>query len=574
MILFASIFNQDFNSSIGIPSIKTHLSEMGKTGFNNVQTIVEEKSIFTVNLQRQSHSSQSEIVLEGQSGYSSNSNELAEFCEIKISGASDALKLQGIVDSFASCPLFYFSSESLCCVSNDTLAIAKFAQISDLNQHSLYELFTNGHCITEETTISGIKRLWPSQTIEIQFARSKKTNLKIIQRERLEYKSRSTNVATCAESIFKDLINSAEHSLKISPRFVLQISGGLDSRITAGALRLAHPKIEINATTLNIADQREMSSAELIGTTLNLKHTFEDLEIRVEDIRSGFLLTGGQASCLAAGSNMQMYNRNNKDEVLGIIGAWPGDCLIGSYIPNHSSFLSIKKTRKIVKRYCWNNARMSRYLTTNFFVKSASLEKRFGKKQSEMIMNSSGNSAAQKISYWAMFHRQPTFSHNSPARLTSSIQEITPMLHAGYVEKLLTLTSEEIFRKNFYRTMLIENLPKLAEIDYNGEPLSHEWAAPSFGFTEYVLYSAPRFVLNTALRIKERINRSFQIPISRESTYYGKLADEFTLNPDHLRKAFNNPKLQMPLLDFSNPLDVDRFWKILTIQLTWEYLNN
>jgi hypothetical protein len=79
-----------------------------------------------------------------------------------------------------------------------------------------------------------------------------------------------------------------------------------------------------------------------------------------------------------------------------------------------------------------------------------------------------------------MFSRQPAFSYVSPALLSSHVLAITPLLARPYLVELLKLTGDEIMGKNFYRRMLLEALPQLADIPYSttGEPITNEVVRP------------------------------------------------------------------------------------------------
>jgi hypothetical protein len=85
--------------------------------------------------------------------------------------------------------------------------------------------------------------------------------------------------------------------------------------------------------------------------------------------------------------------------------------------------------------------------------------------------------AAQQLSWWGMFRRQPAFSNISPARLCSELIEVTPLLGKNYIMELLKLQGIDLLNKNFYRKLIHDKFPELRKIIYSqtGAPISGEY---------------------------------------------------------------------------------------------------
>jgi len=104
----------------------------------------------------------------------------------------------------------------------------------------------------------------------------------------------------------------------------------------------------------------------------------------------------------------------------------------------------------------------------------------------QRVLAGSGSTAAQAISFWAMFTRQPAFSYIAPAMLTSHVLPLTPVLARPYLERLLRLRGSQIIGKNFYRTMIARGFPALATVPnantgrlVTAEPAAISWRPTS-----------------------------------------------------------------------------------------------
>jgi len=576
MIVFGALYTKRFDANAAVERLDEHLIRMSETRYCQKATILNGPSFISYNLELESSTDPQKTIISRTLGYfDSQRLESGEYLKVSILSHHDEYELDGLTDAFSSMPLFTYQNGAACAISNDIFAIAKFFRLKKLDLKPTYSLFITGHCITRETTIAEVKRLWPSERITFRLNATGSITTTLLSTKPLKYRERRTSIEIHAIQTFKSLVDGCRRILANKQEFVLQLSGGLDSRITAGAIRQAFPDLEIQTCTVDIATPSELEAAGRSATVLRLKHSIERLGIFAEDVSSAFLLTGGQVSVLAAATNLHMYRRGNPESVTQIVGAWPGDTLIGSYVPNHPGFLRPDKTVRAIRRWALNKARLSRYLARVIFGRRNQkyLERSFGRQLFEILLECSGENAAQKISYWAMFRRQPAFSFNSPARLTDSVIELTPMLHLEYVENLLELRGDEIFKKNFYRKMLFANLPSLAAIPYNEESLSKEFVVPCPGIRERLLYDFPTPVLRSLVWLFDRLSVNLQFSRNSEIRKYAELARKFELHQDTLSAALDNQEFQVPIFDFTKPVDVDRFWKLLTIQMTQSYLN-
>ena len=208
--------------------------------------------------------------------------------------------------------------------------------------------------------------------------------------------------------------------------------------------------------------------------------------MRPSDLRDGWALTGGQVSPIAAAGNLPIYNsmRRRRNEPVTVWGAWPGDCLAGSYVPPARGVVDPAQQTRIVRK--WARVRLQNAHATAGAISvdgqnARTLVGNAVNRLSAAVDCSVGPTAAEAISHWAMYRRQPAFSYISPARLSRDVLEVTPVLSPAYLSDLLSLSGPEIYDKNFYRYLIYESLPDLRHINYHntGQPITPSWSSPS-----------------------------------------------------------------------------------------------
>jgi hypothetical protein len=377
-------------------------------------------------------------------------------------------------DKFGVRPVFFGknSSGTRAGVSSDAHALAISLGLTRLNKISMLELLRYGHCVGRESTISGISRLWPDEvlTLEIQ---KKRISVKISQSNGfLHYDREDSNNQNRSEEAFSALKNGILDILKEPKDFACQISGGLDSRLTLGVLA-KESDVKVGSLHVSLSNLEEISIAEQVASALGAEHlTLNPSSPSWELFDRGWILTSGQVSGLSAAGNLTCHDYLIKRGVKYLVGGWPGDCLIGSYIPNDRIFLA-KFFRKIGLR-SWEIQRgyslieLARLCGPRILFRDLTQTR---KRLKKILAENEFETATRQISWWAMFRRQPTFSYISPSNFSTKVFEITPLLTRRYIEILLTLSSAEIINKNFYRKLIWSHFPNLRHIPYHASGL-------------------------------------------------------------------------------------------------------
>lgn len=404
-----------------------------------------------------------------------------EFAAVALTVRDGTTRLEAMSDHAGTWPLYLAEGPGIVVVTVDPHYAAVAAGHGSLDTQGAYEVLAYGHALGAKTTIEGVTRLFPRQSV-IASSASGVPKLRRIDRPPLGYVGGDEVVSTL--DAYSALLAGIRR-ISVLDHFAdatVQLSGGLDSRITAAAL--AEVRDERPSTvTLDLTDAAELSIAAEVSAALEYPHRVASLRaVTDDDARAGWLLTGGQVSVVAATGNILAYATANEspDERRIIIGGWPGDCLIGSYVPFNAEMLNAR-SRSAERR--WADGRRTDWTQLSIEARGPRLravQTASRRALRDGLRRASGSTPAQRISHWAMFVRQPAFSYVSPAILTSHVLAVTPLVARPYLEQLLRLRARDIVAKNFYRRLLIERFPRVAKIPYaaTGAPVDAKEQLP------------------------------------------------------------------------------------------------
>ncbi len=423
--------------------------------------------------------------------------------------------VRGFSDRVACGPLYFGEKDGRAVVSNDPQFVGIALGVGRLSEVGAYELLTYNHSLGSETTIEGVFRLFPGEKVDFVVDGRRSIRASVEGSNPIRYRTREMGDDEHMVETYKVLVDGVRHNKVLSDNrdtSSLGISGGLDSRLTLAAVAEA---LGANgrALTLDLSDERETSIGGEVARILGFEHETVSLERSgVETLRAGWLLTGGQVSAHAAAGNVLFYEVAGAPETQPcvIVGAWPGDCLIGSYVPIARSMIKRRWTTIGVR--AWSRNRGRQWISTEAgefrgrAVRALIRQSRARLRLS--VMASSGSTAAQKISHWAMFRRQPAFSYVAPSVLCSDVLSVTPVLAPKYLDHLMELGAEDILGKNYYRRLLYSQIPALRDVPLavTGEPVSIARKRPGLVPTAFDLFAvAPPLLRNWARLLYRRV---------------------------------------------------------------------
>lgn len=395
-----------------------------------------------------------------------------EFAAVVVRSLPDGrIELDAFSDPAASWPIYHARRDDTLVVSNDPHFIALVLGITELSAQGVYEVLAYHHSLGVETTIDGVERLFPGDRVHAVASVTGVEDVTIESHCVYAYTSKGAADSEIEHKALEALRNGVSSIPPLSSgRFAdatVQLSGGLDSRLTAAILAEVFPE-RPDVVTLDLSNEAELEIAREVAERLDYPHRIAHLvDTNLATMRVGWLLTGGQVSPYAAAGNILSYEtaRRGDDGRVLLVGAWPGDCLIGSYIPLVPGMTSRILRGALVRD--WAAKRGHRRTGTGEGVTGPAAQRvvrAAHRRLRRRLLDGSGSTAAQTISYWAMFSRQPAFSYIAPAMLTSHVLPLTPVLARPYLEQLLRLRGRQIIGKNFYRAMIAHGFPSLAGI--------------------------------------------------------------------------------------------------------------
>jgi hypothetical protein len=511
-------------------------------------------------------------IVEILSGYSIFEDpKSGEFSKISIHQD----ELTGESDFSGSCPIFYGTSRNAVVISNDVHAIAIFLGISEMSKNSMVEMIKYGHCIGRETTINGVFRIWPEE--KLRLSRFGGKFLPTIEKyDALNY-TKSSKLMTNVEDAYNVLLKDIEKIPIDLSNSICQISGGLDSRLTVRLLTLSKIS-QLNTLNIAFSDIEESKIAAQVAAAVNANHTSISLATdNALAARKAWLLTSGQVGVNAAAGNLIGYDYVKSRQLNVIIGGWQGDCLIGSYVPNYAIFINPRFRRLAVRNWVVNRGYPNDeiLIALDGILKRRDLRKA-RKRLLQVVNDIHAFDAAQQLSWWGMFRRQPAFTNISPARLCSDLIEVTPLLGKNYVGELLKLKGIDLLDKNFYRKLIHGKFPELRHISYSytGVPISgeYDYSKNRLGFKRIIFTFFPSsYLLERYSKIKARLN-SKKVNSPVVSLEAKKWCEE--LSVEDLGKQSKNAAMKIHT-EINNLENLSHYLGVLTaIEWTRKYLQD
>lgn len=394
-----------------------------------------------------------------------------EFATVRVDESAQTSRVRVYADQAGSWPLYYGRRGANAVVSNDPQFVAVALGFDRLSTQGAYELLAYYHRIGDETTIAGVYGVPARSEARLSATSAGVQALDFAQRVTLSFPSPMSDDAA-STAAYRELVAGTRTIPPLAgddAGIIFSVSGGLDSRLTLGAFAEAS-EARPEVLTLALSDDDEVGIARDVSTTLGFPHRVAVLGgLSIEDAKDGWLLTGGQVSVFAAADNLPSYDAASTAVAshITLVGAWPGDCLIGSYVPYNRLFVAPWAKRWALRD--WTKKREALWDRRGVVASGSALKataRRARKSIRRQLKGVGGATAAQSVSRWAMFERQQRFSYVSPAILSHNVLAVTPVLAPGYVEVLVGLTGRQIMSKNFYRRMIVEKLPALRDIPY------------------------------------------------------------------------------------------------------------
>jgi hypothetical protein len=530
-----------------------------------------------------SHNSQQLDILIGAEFPNATPDELfsspveGEYLRLRITeGASTSVLVKS--DTFASWPAYYSKTDNLAIISNDPILIALGLGIRQLDVETCFELLCFGHSISDRTTIQGVNRLPRNSILGVSFEGKTLSEYSVIRYLDKIMQGVGQLPQLSRLEVFEILRASASRllawtkSLPFESDVSFQLSGGMDSRLMCGAISATNLQQKGKAITYEMESTHELSIAKNVAAKLRLPHetrTFDSCSS--EDLRSAFLLTGGQVAIHAAAGNYVGYKISMASTALQFVfGAWPGDLIAGSCVPIWEGILNAENHQLILDT--WAALRGYGKEQIGAVANKKSLLKYYSSTRDSLrqsLASISGKSVAQVLTKWAIEIRQPAFSFVSPARMLGNVIELTPCLDSRFVRHFIDLDAQELVGKLYYRGLLIECLPHLRDIPISntGRPVSAEPAA-SLQMPSVMCRNSMRSKVGVLLR-RIGLRKPKNSSLTPENTLWTKLLSSIDVSSSPF-----SPSVNVDLQKLQSNVAVQLYGCQISLAWTFEYLNS
>jgi hypothetical protein len=342
----------------------------------------------------------------------------------------------------------------------------------------ILQLFSYNHTIGERTTIKNIKRFSPASHVIL-------TPKKAMKKSYWDYVyDTDVNLMPDAYSqkVFDAFKTATQFRVKLFGGGVIALSGGLDSRLLAGALPInAGFRAFTFVDSTESMSTPEVNSASAVARALNLNHTIKCLEHEhissvADDVAR---LTGGLIPLTHPAKVMKyiLYLTQNKQFFL--MGGGPGNYLSGDHYPT-KEYLDQKNIDACTSLFCETKnsggfENLKTYLLSVF--REDIIDSFLEESVNEMnlsIKSIGSPTASHRIAAWEMCNRFPAFTANSPIHNHPDVMEAFAHLDYAYCDLMSHLPATWIYNRNFYKYMIYLCLPELRHIIYprTGLPIS------------------------------------------------------------------------------------------------------
>jgi hypothetical protein len=416
--------------------------------------------------------------------------------------------LHVVNDRFSSRPFYTLRTEGGIYFSSNLrflLALARVRYQPDLI--GWLQAFTFGHTIETRTTARDIERLRPASHLTLTPDRTEER-----QYWRLEHRpDAALDPARHAEQVFQAFRASAERRVRLVSKGVLALSGGLDSRLVAGAL--PHDSQYTAFTFVDkagVASTPQTEAAARVAASLGLAHRIRSLPAQFTRADEVIALTGGMRPYQHMANVMAYVDELRRLGASFLLGGGPGDVLAGSYIPSPSytdpgrlaDCIEDAWRRRFAPSRDWSLVFRDEVIASSRRRVRDSLEESFAAVR--------GPTAAHRVTAWAMVFRQPAFTFTSLIHAHPNVSEAACHLDYGYSDLMLKLPASWLYQRAFYSYMIHASLPQLRHVPYaNTGKLLSGTPPPSNVSGESLAHRTGRLGYSLARRTAGRIVRLF-----------------------------------------------------------------
>jgi hypothetical protein len=325
------------------------------------------------------------------------------------------------------------------------------------------QVFTVGHTVGSRTTADRVQRLAPATHLVI-------TPERMMDRQywRLEHQpDPGLDPARHSAEVFQAFAAGAKRRARLLEPGVLALSGGLDSRLLAGAIpRGAVFSAFTFVDAAGAAETAQTRAAAAVCSALGLDHRIERLPERVAEPAEVLGLTGGMRPYQHMAIVMPYIAELRRRGRAALLGGGPGDSLAGAFVPSAASTdparidecMREARRRRMIRSRLWPLVFRDDVINSGRRVVQDELAASFD--------SIGGPTAAHRLTAWALVVRQTAATFTSAMHTHPDVTEAFCHLDYRYVDLMLRLPAPWLYKKAFYSYMIHRELPQLRHVPY------------------------------------------------------------------------------------------------------------
>jgi hypothetical protein len=331
-----------------------------------------------------------------------------------------------------------------------------------------FQVFSCGHTFGNRTVFKNVRRLPPASHLTI----STTGNPSEHRYWRLEYKvDNALDLDSHCNKVFAAFRSGAELRSRLTGKGVLALSGGLDSRLVAGALsnRKNFPAFTFTASgERNSHQSAETLAASAVCEVLGMEHHIEPIpHLELSTVADDVVrLIGGMRPLHHAATVMPYIREIKRRDLQFLLGGGPGDVSAGSKIPS-VRYLDPRNMDECTQDFRTKIGAGPEYFEMFFqpeIVRTNLPD--FDHTLDATLAEIGGPTAAHRITAWEMLHRWPAFTLTSVLHNHPEVTESFCHFDYRYADLMLQLPAEWLFERNFYSCMIYKCLPELRKVPY------------------------------------------------------------------------------------------------------------
>lgn len=368
--------------------------------------------------------------------------------------------LRIVTDRLGSRPLYYASSGSKHVVASEMKAVVHALEIDfPLCEQGVLELFAFGHNVGDRTVLEGIRVLPQGALIEID-----ERGMRATRYFRYRYRagdSRKDPVAL-GERITHAVRESVPDYFRVAGRKGFFLSGGLDSRIIAGAVD--ESLLPVKAFTFGYPESRDVVFAGELADRLGFSHTILTYpEIYLSDVIEGVVRRTECAAPFYHATSLLFHDRIAED-VDNIVVGFCGDVFSGGHLRRGMFELppGPELTGMIFDRaLCASRQELAQIFQPHIMDRVWMRMVESFSNSVDAIEDQSGIDVAD---VWDVEHRQRRFTFSAPKVDRRRFEVLAPLLDNRFVDLVLTLPAWARKGQLAYKHAIVNGYPALRQI--------------------------------------------------------------------------------------------------------------